>query len=202
MPNKGILPPRASIIKENSQKGPMIQVINSHNLKRNDVVIKSILRSMKRYYKNKYIEFIQPRKSSIESETYFQESQKSVKGSSLLYKIEAVDRIHGDLLKNTKTAVHNLGLLGKTINMEFYFMCLALPSECLRLLQDLKAKIKGHTSILNQTIVMVKLIDGVMNRFSKKVFKTFMEIAEISIMVEHFLRKNEDQLERIEGFES
>jgi len=61
---------------------------------------------------------------------------------------------------------------------------------------------KQHSAIINQTFSIVKLIENVLNRFSKRIFNTFMEIPEIAVLVQHFLSNNSDNLERIEGFEN
>ena len=98
--------------------------------------------------------------------------------------------------------VNELGLIQKSENMEFYVIALAFPTQTLKMLKEIKSKSKLTINMVKQGISIVKLIDGALNRFSKKVFKTFMEIPEISFMVQHYLASNADHLSKIEGFET
>lgn len=81
-------------------------------------------------------------------------------------------------------------------------MALAYPSELKKVLNEAKNAHKNNIATINQALSIVKLIENVLNRFSKRIFSNFMEIPEISVLVQHFLRHNTENLERIEGFEN
>jgi hypothetical protein len=183
-------------------KKPTIQVINSHNLKRNDVVIKSILRAMKRYFKTKYIELTDFKKTSGAPTPDFEVGQVSNKKASNYVDLLNLDPRNELMLEYTQAVLADLKLGQGLENMGFYLLALTFPNETMKMLTDLKAKAKMSSVIIKKALDTLKLIDAALNRFSKKVFKNFMEMAEISYMVQHFLINNAEHLDRIEGFDT
>ena len=87
-------------------------------------------------------------------------------------------------------------------NFPFYYMAIAYPSELKKVLNEAKNSQRNKVSIVNQSLSIVKLIENVLNRFSKRIFNDFMEIPEISVLVQYFLRHNTENLGRIEGFQN
>jgi hypothetical protein len=179
-----------------------IQVINSHNLKRNDVVIKSILRSMKRYYKTKFSE-ITDYKKSLNLETLNSVNEKcSAKKVNNYVELLKLDPANLKMVEFASKVVLELGLPQNFENMEFFVLSLSFPNETLKMLQDLKTKVKSNIALVKAGIDAVKVVDSAMNRFSKKVFQTFISTIEIALITKHFLTFNADNLDRIEGFDS
>ena len=156
-----------------------IQVINSQNLKRNDVILKSILRSMRRYFCKKFLQLTNFKKT---------EKQQKVRRENLV--------------RCANHLVEQLDFSVPLKNFPFYYMALAYPSELKKVLNEAKNLYKNQSAVVNQTLSIVKLIENVLNRFSKRIFNSFMEIPEISVLVHHFLSHNTENLERIEGFEN
>jgi hypothetical protein len=156
-----------------------IQVINPQNLKRNDVVLKSLLRSMRRFFWNKFLSMTRFKKT---------EKQQKVRRESLV--------------KWAKELIAQLSLPEGLNNYEFYYLALAYPSELKKVLNDAKNASKQQTYVINQALAIVKMFENVLNRFSKKIFNNFMEIPEIAFLVQHFLRENTEKLDHIVGFEN
>jgi len=153
-----------------------IQVINQHNLKRHDVVLKSILRSMRRYLCKEFLLV-----------TKFKKTEKQ-------------HRVRMDnLVKGVNKMVSQMEFPIEANNYGFYFLALSYPGELRKLINDTERNTNNQVA-LNQASSVVNLVENVLNRFSKKIFKHFMEIPEISALVQHFLVNAED-LESIEGFE-
>ena len=179
-----------------------IQVINSHNLKRNDVVIKSILRSLKRYYKTQFLSLTGFKKALNanlnNSEITFLKGKEAVTYSELLRLSPENDKV----MEYVSNVIDKLGLPKTYENMEFYVLSIAFPHETLCMLDGFKSKVKPNQKLADDAIALVKLIDCAMNRFSKKVFKQFLNHVEISTMTRHFLRSTSDHLARIQGFEN
>jgi hypothetical protein len=155
-----------------------VQVINAHNQKRNDVVLKSILRSMRRFLCKQFL-----------TKTRFKKNEKQ-------HKVR-MDK----LVASTNQLTNLLEFPVAATNFSFYYLALAYPSELKKLLHDAQGEHADKQIIINQAFSVITLIENVMNRFSKKVFKDFMEVPEISVLVQHFLDSNSDDLEGIEGFE-
>jgi hypothetical protein len=160
------------------RKKRKVQVINAHNQKRNDVVLKSILRSMRRFLCKQFL-----------TKTRFKKNEKQHK-----VRMEK-------LVLATNQLINQLEFPVEATNFSFYYLALAYPSELKKLLQDAEKENIDKLIIINQASSVITLIESVMNRFSKKVFKDFMEVPEISVLVQHFLDSNSDDLEGIEGFE-
>lgn len=156
-----------------------IQVINPQNLKRNDVVLKSILRSMRRFFWNKFLAI-----------TKFKKTEKQLKVRK------------ENLVKCVKELIPQLNLPEGLANYEFYYLALAYPSELKKVLNDAKNTSKQQGNAVSQTLNIVKMFESVLNRFSKKIFNSFMEIPEIAFLVQHFLRENTEKLDHIVGFEN
>jgi hypothetical protein len=155
------------------KKKAMKKVINSHNQKRNDVVLKSILRSMRRYLCKEFLQITKFKKT---------EKQHKVRKENLI-------RCANKLIDELEFPI-------QANNFQFYFLALAYPSELKKVLSD-----EDQNAVVNQAVSVVTLIENVLNRFSKKIFKHFMEVPEISVLVQHFLNNNTEDLDNIEGFE-
>mmetsp|Transcript_21326 Transcript_21326/g.20966 ORF Transcript_21326/g.20966 Transcript_21326/m.20966 type:complete len:137 (-) Transcript_21326:55-465(-) len=84
-------------------------------------------------------------------------------------------------------------------NFSFYYLALSCPGELRKLLNDTEVD-PVHKATINQASSIVSLIESVLNRFSKKIFTHFMEIPEISALVQYYL-SSEDYMEDYEGFE-
>lgn len=177
-----------------------IHVINSHNLKRNDVVVKSILRLMKRYYRTKFTELPEFKKFSGNPTASSNTIKKPVKNVVTYIDFMNLNSEGTLLVEWALKVVSDLGVLPRSENMEFYVLAVAFPTETLKILQDIKPKTKVCQTLSKQGISMAKLIDNAMNRFSKKIFKSFIETPEISLLIQQFLNSNQDYLSRIDGF--
>ncbi len=167
--------------KQGRPRGPKkgkkkVQVINSHNLKRHDVVLKSILRRMRRYL---YSEFLLV--------TKFKKTEKQ-------HKIRMASLIRG-----ANAMTNHMDFPIQPSNYSFYYLALACPGELKKLLNDTHAD-EVHKATIERAFSVVNLIENVLNRFSKKIFKHFMEIPEVSALVQNYLN-SEDYLEDCEGFE-
>ena len=105
-----------------------------------------------------------------------------------------------NLIRCANNMVDELNLPHDLNNFPFYYMALAYPSELKKVLNDAKNTQKQNAGVINQAMVIVKLIENVLNRFSKRIFGSFMEIPEIAVLVQHFLSQNTENLDQIEGF--
>lgn len=132
--------------------------------RRKDVIIKSILRCMRRYFCHQ-----------LETLTSFNKKEKD-----LVTKQRA-------LITACHQLVSHFCLSQGTSNMAFYLAMIAYPCDMRKLLTDSKATHRSKLAVLNQTINILNLIENAMNRFSMKVFTNFMEIPEISFLFQHFL---------------
>jgi adenine-specific DNA methylase len=101
-----------------------------------------------------------------------------------------------NLIRCANKLVEELEFPIQANNFQFYFLALAYPSELKKVLSD-----ENENAAVNQAFSVVGLIENVLNRFSKKIFKHFMEVPEISVLVQHFLNNNTEDLDNIEGFE-
>lgn len=152
-----------------------IQVINAHNLKRHDVVLKSILRKMKRDFFQQFLDA-----------TNYQKKEKQSK-------VRMANLVNG---ANRMVSEMDLPILPN--NYCFYYLAVTCPGELRKALNHTDV-IPSHQAMLTKAYKVINLIDSVMNRFSKRIFNQFMEIPEISALVHHYLR-SEDYLEDCEGF--
>ena len=156
----------------------------SANSKRRDVCIKSILRSMRRFYCAK-----------LETMTPYLRKEKKIKLK------------HQTLIKCTKQIVEDLGLDKFGPNMAFYFALFAYSCDMRKILEKSKATFylcansEIDVPLINKAIQIINLIENALNRFSKKIFNKLIDIPEIAYMIQHFLAQNPESLENTREYE-
>lgn len=167
--------------KEGEGEGDLYASASS---KRRDVCIKSILRSMRRYYCLK-----------METMTSYLRKEKKIKLK------------HQTLIKCTKQIVDELGLSSFGPNMAFYFSLFAYSCDMRKILEKCKAnlylcnEVDLDIMLINKAIQLINLIENALNRFSKKIFNRLIDIPEISYLIQHFLANGQESLEINKEFE-
>jgi hypothetical protein len=152
--------------------------------KRRDVCIKSILRSMRRYYCNK-----------LETMTPYVRKEKKIKHK------------HQTLIKSIHQTVKDLKLDSFGPNISFYFSLFAYSCDMRKILE--KSKSGPYLSdnydidipLIYKAIQLINLIENALNRFSKKIFSKLINIPEISFMVQHYLASNPESFENSKEYE-
>ena len=120
-------------------------------------------------------------------------------------KFKKVEKNFPKRMKNfmecTNLLLDNITFWAPANNFHFYYMSIAYPNEVRKLLKYNKKKGKISQELFLQANLITKLIDDAMNRFSMRIFKSFIEIPEISIIIDHYIKNNIKELTNIEGFE-
>lgn len=147
-----------------------VKPINFTSLKRKDVIFKSILRMMRRYFC-----------TLLEANTGYNRKEKCIFTK------------HKQLVKCIFEGVQKLGFNEVGPNMPYYFAAFAYPNDMKKILKESKQQFRIQNDLLCQASFIVRQIDNAFNRFSKKVFEEVLAIPQISFLIQHYL-KNSDEL--------
>jgi len=147
--------------------------VTKGNSKRHDVCIKSILRSMRRFFCFK-----------LETQTDYKRKEKKIKLK------------HETLVRCCEKITNDLGLASFSPNMSFYFSLFAYSCDMRKILEKLKANDPlADIALINKAISIINLIENALNRFSKKIFNRLIDIPEISHMIQYFLAEGHESIE-------
>lgn len=146
--------------------------------RRKDVIFKSILRLMKRFFQNK-----------------FEKDGKYNRG--LKNKKEKNQR----LIQTAVEICEECGLTNSAPGMAFYIASASYSCEMRKFLYLSKSQNSTKISEINQCINIINLIDNAMNKFSMKVFSNFMDIPQIAILINYFLSIPHEEFEQTDEFD-
>jgi len=135
-------------------------------INRKDVVIKSILRSMRKYY-----------------------SDLVQDNSEYKRKIRNISVKHKTLVNCWLSLAKALSLTEKEENVAFYLTAIAFPSDLKKILNKTIAQNPESKENLSFGLKTIDIIENAMTRFSKKVMKDFMDIPEICLLLVNYLGK-------------
>lgn len=135
-------------------------------LNRKDVVIKSILRSMRKYY----ADLLQD-------------------NSDYKRKIRNIKLKHKKLINCSIALAHSLDLGGITDNVAFYLAAVAFPQDLKKILVKQLKNPQVRNDQVKAAINSVDTIEKALTRFSKQVIEDFLNIPEICLLLLHYLNK-------------
>jgi hypothetical protein len=147
-----------------------VKPANFTSLKRKDVIFKSILRMMRRFFCN-----------LLESNTEYNRKEKCIFTK------------HKQLVKCIFEGIKKIGFNEVGPNMPFYFAAFAYPNDMKKILKESKQQFRIQNDLLCQASFTVRQIDNAFNRFSKKVFDEVLAIPQIAFLIKYYL-ENCDEL--------
>jgi hypothetical protein len=157
--------------------------------KRYDVCIKSILRSMRRFYCHK-----------METSTAYKRKEKKIKFK------------HENLIKCCQLICEDLKLSEYSPNMSFYFSLFAYSCDMRKVFEKYKVnvaiskttvtpEVAERIMMINKAISIINLIENTLNRFSKKIFNRLIDIPEVAYLVQYFLEHGKETLQAGSDYE-
>lgn len=143
-------------------------------LNRKDVVVKSILRSMRKYY----ADLVQD-------------------NSEYKRKIRNIKLKHKTLVCCCIDLAKALSLSDADNNVAFYLTAIAFPTDLRKILIKHRDEVQSNSEELQVGLTAIDKIENAMTRYSKKVMNEFMKIPEICLLLLNYLSKvkNEDYKE-------
>lgn len=160
---------------ENNPKASAI--IEKMSSKRQDVSIKSILRTMRRFYCQR-----------IETLTKYNRKERKLNVK------------HQKLIKSCDEFVQTLDFAGFSYNMSFYLSLFAYSCDMKKILIEKSDKIKEDSKLIKKALSLIELIDSAMNRFSNKILEKLIAIPEISMLIQYFLTEGEALIKNTRDF--
>lgn len=140
-------------------------------LNRKDVVVKSILRTMRKYY----ADLIQD-------------------NSEYKRKIRNIKVKHQTLINCALELARTLELSENYDYVAFYLIAVAFPTDLRKILNKGIAAFPNNKNEFAVGLKEIDVIENAMTRYNKKVMKDFMKVPEISLLLIYYLNKvnNED----------
>jgi len=135
-------------------------------INRRDVVIKSILRSMRKYYAD-----------LIQDNTGFKRRTRNTKLK------------HRMLLKSSAEILENTRDGAASKSLAFCLAAVALPCDMKKLLASLSKSRKVRKEVVAEGLLIIDVIESTLNRFSKKVLASFMSKPELCVLLLNYLGK-------------
>lgn len=150
------------LLREKIDDSPHVK----HCLNRKDVVVKSILRTMRKYY----AELVQD-------------------NSEYKRKIRNIRVKHKTLINWAKDLAKALSLSSSDNNVAFYLTALAFPTDLRKILVNAGEENPDNKSEFSVGIQAIDIIENAMTRYSKKVMQDFIRIPEIWLLLLNYLSK-------------
>eukprot|EP00345_Euplotes_harpa_P006998 CAMPEP_0168331576 /NCGR_PEP_ID=MMETSP0213-20121227/8416_1 /TAXON_ID=151035 /ORGANISM="Euplotes harpa, Strain FSP1.4" /LENGTH=329 /DNA_ID=CAMNT_0008335379 /DNA_START=20 /DNA_END=1009 /DNA_ORIENTATION=+ len=135
-------------------------------INRRDVVIKSILRSMRKYYAD-----------LIQDNTGFKRRTRNTK-----LKHRMLLQSSAEILENTREGAASKSLA-------FCLASVAFPCDMKKLLASLSKSRKVRKEVVAEGLLIIDVIESTLNRFSKKVLASFMSKPELCVLLLNYLGK-------------
>lgn len=139
-------------------------------LNRKDVVIKSILRSMRKYY-----------------------SDLVQDNSEYKRKIRNIKLKHKTLVSCALELAKTLALSSAPNNVAFYLTAIAFPTDLRKILSKAGEENPSSKHRYNIGMQAIDKIENAMTRYSKKVMNEFMDIPEVCLLLLNYLSKVENR---------
>lgn len=152
---------------------------NFTSIKRKDVIFKSILRMMRRFFC-----------TLLESNTDYNRKEK------------CINTKHKQLVKCIFEGVEKLGFNQVGANMPFYFAAFAYPNDMKKILKESKQQFRVQNDLLCSASFIVRQVDNAFNRFSKKIFDEVLAIPQISFLIQYYLDNADDLVRDPKIFET
>jgi len=139
-------------------------------LNRKDVVIKSILRSMRQYYAD-----------LLQDNTNYRRKMRNIK---LKHKL---------LISCSKEVADSIALSDFQKSLPFYLASVAFPIDVKKIMKKSAKSNSKHRSLFNQGVDIINNIETALSKFSKKVLEDFVKMPEICILLLNYLSKVDNQ---------
>lgn len=133
-------------------------------LSRKDVVIKSILRSMRKYYSD-----------LLQDNTEFTRKQRNIKIK------------HKRLVSGAIQIAETLGYSSNKYVVAFYLASVSFPQDFRKCLYNALKKNKAMADLILEAIDTINKIEITLTKFSKKVMDDFAELPEACLLLSHYL---------------
>lgn len=139
-------------------------------LNRKDVVIKSILRSMRKYY----ADLVQD-------------------NSEYKRKIRNIKLKHKTLVNSCLDLSKALSLTQVDNNVAFFLTAIAFPTDLRKILVNTRAEMPNNKNAIQIGLKAIDKIESAMTRYSKKVMSEFIKIPEICMLLLNYLSKAKNE---------